>query len=268
MTSTTSRTVVKAALKVVRLDTLNTDTSYQRGIKPRHKRIIADFDENALGIPLIGEREDASLWIVDGLQRITALRKMDRKEARCEIFRSDGPEHEAEIFKFVNLNRTKLTVAEEFQALLTAGDALAWQIKETVESLGYKLLLNNHGRGKGVGDVPNAKNLICVNTLRRVSADAERGIEALGMCLRMADAAWPGDAMGINSSMIAGLSTLYKRLKGVIDEERLLPRLRTTTPYKIIYAANQQNISGGDKASSMADVLEKIYHRRLSKAKS
>jgi hypothetical protein len=70
--------VVKSALRVVKLSDLSVDQSYQREVKSGHKSIVSDFNEEALGVPLVGQRSDGSLWIVDGLQRVTALKKLGR----------------------------------------------------------------------------------------------------------------------------------------------------------------------------------------------
>src|SRR5688572_29909905 len=127
--SSLKKLVTKSALRTVDLDLLAVDSAYQRDVRHGHKKIIADFNDQALGIPLIGEREDSTLWIVDGLQRITALKALGKTKARVEVFASKGIEHEAEVFKLVNLNRTKLKPVEEFKALLAAHDKESWDIK-------------------------------------------------------------------------------------------------------------------------------------------
>jgi len=266
MAETTKRTVVKAALKVVRLDKLNVDSSYQREVKSGHKRIIAEFNEDALGIPLVGERSDGSLWIVDGQQRIAALRKLGHKEVRAEVFASDGPEHEATVFKLVNMRRIKLTPAEEFKALLGAHDPLAWQIKEMVESLGYKLALSR--KSSKTSGPAGAKMLSCVNTL--LSVAKHYGIDHIKFALTTADKAWPDDPKGVVNTIISGLSLFYHRRDKLIDEEKFLTRMQTTTPYKLQYAAAQVSVgsTGSGRCFAMAEVIDKLYDKRIVKRKS
>src|SRR5262249_39485041 len=96
---------VKAAVREGPLEMLKSDPTYQRDVKRGHKKIVADFNETALGVPLVGEREKGTLWIVDGLQRITALRKLNWTHVKAEVFASKGPEHEAEIYRIINGNR-------------------------------------------------------------------------------------------------------------------------------------------------------------------
>lgn len=256
------RTVVKAALKVVDLAGLQVDPSYQRDVKAKHKSIVAEFNEEALGIPLVGERGDGSRWIVDGLQRITALRKMGRKSVRAEVFASDGPEHEAAIFKLVNLNRTKLSPGEEFRALLAGQDKLAWAIKEAVEAEGYRIVLGRRGQKLGGDNTYAAKELTCINTL--VAVAKRSGTAPIRFALVAIRESWPGDRLGPYNMMIDGLSIFYSRHQGVVDMDRLIPRLRTVTPHKLIYAAQQVSLGGSGRSNAIADLIEKTYRKRLS----
>lgn len=256
--------VKKSALRVVALDDLKTDPSYQREVKGKHKKIVADFDETALGIPIVGERGDGSLWIVDGLQRATAVRKLGWRTIRAEVFASQGPEHEASIFKLVNMNRVKLTPMEEFKALLTAHDADVWAVKEAVEAAGFRV---GHRHGPGKNSL-NGKTIDCVNTLRRAARDC-KGVRVITDSLEVIKACWPDDPMAVNSRIIAGLAIWWARCEGVIDMERLVPRFRRTTPHKILYAAGQMATggAGGGSMNAVADFLERLYARRARREK-
>lgn len=259
--------VVKSALRVIRLDTepLNVDPSYQRDIKPRHKNIVAEFNEEAFGIPLIGERDDGSLYIVDGLQRITAKKILGHKELRAEVFHSDGPEHEAGVFKLVNMNRTKLSAGEEFRCLLTCHDEAAWEIQNAAESCGFKIVLGKSG--KGDSDEMKAKQLTCVNTLRQIQRDYST--DQLIFALQTIAQCWPADRLGTNSKVILGLAVWHNRYDGIVDNDRLVNRLSTTTPYRVLYTANQSYIGsgGGGIAFAVSDVIERLFRKRAAKTK-
>lgn len=250
--------VVKSALRVVKLADLSVDQSYQREVKTGHKSIVSDFNEEALGVPLVGQRSDGSLWVVDGLQRVTALKKLGRTTVRAEVFASKGGEHEAEVFRLVNLNRTKLTVQERFRALLASHDPMAWKVKEAVESCGYKLRLRG-GRQSG----GERSELTCISTLMFLST-LKGGMESIKFALLAAKEGWPGDLVGTHHLMVSGLAIFYGRHEGVVDLDRLYPRLRTITPQKVLYAAGQASISG-NKGHAVADVLEKVYRKRYGK---
>lgn len=165
---TDKRTVKGSALKVLYLDGIQTDPSYQRDVVAGHKKIIADFDPVAFGVPLVGEREDGTLWIVDGLQRITALRKMGKKTMRAEVFRSQGPEHEASVFRKVNKNRTGLKPLQLFQAALTEGNEEAWAVKNVAEEYGFKIPKTHSPSPANSSPENIAVTLSCVNAVQYI----------------------------------------------------------------------------------------------------
>ena len=258
MSNSVKRTVTKAALKILPIDKLQVDQAYQREVKPRHKKIASQFDEHALGIPVVGEREGATYWIVDGLQRITALKLLGKKEVRCEVFPSRGVEHEAEVFKKINLNRTKLSAAEEFRSLLAGQDKEAWAIKECIEKEGFTLVLS----GKSSIEESAWLNVVCINTLRTVYErnNGDFGLRAISFALKNGKACWPGDRLVVYNLMIAGLARFFILQKGIVDEERFQSRLKLVTPQKILFTAGQ--MVGNTKDNNVAEVLEKLYKRR------
>lgn len=242
-----------SALRVLKVEDIQTDPAYQRVVREGHKKIVAEFDKNAFGVPLVAQREDGTLWVVDGLQRLTALRKMEKKEVRAEVFKSSGPEHEANVFKIVNLNRTKLSSPEIFKAKLTSGDQSAWKLKETVEKCGYVIAYQSHSAGRA----QDAKYISAINSLERV---AERfGYEYITIILEITKEVWSEDKYGASSDIINGMAAFLHARKGVIDKNRLIVRLAKTTPAKIIYSGN---LGVGSRGNNIAEVLERIYRRR------
>lgn len=253
--NTMEKLVTKAALRIVQLVKIGTDSSYQREIKNKHKRIVADFNAEAFGIPVAGQREDGSLWIVDGLQRISALRKMGKTEVRIEVFASRGPEHEAEVFKVINMNRAKLTSAEEFRCLLTAHDPTAWAVKEVGEKCGFTL---QYKCGKKPGPT-SAMQLTCFTLLLDMAK--RYGTQHIAFTLDCIKASWPDDPLGVYNTVVGGLCIFSARHDGVADGERMIARMRTTTPQKVIYTT-QQMATGTSRHMIAADVFDKIYQKR------
>ncbi len=247
------------------LEDIQVDTSYQRPVKGGHKKIMADFNEDALGIPLVGEREDGTLWVVDGQQRLTALKKLNKKTVRAEVFNSKGPEHEAEIFKLVNLNRTKLTPGEMFKARLTSGDALAWSIKEVVEACGHVIATSSSGGGNSKYNT--SKYVAGVNTLLHMATTKGQGIEAIRFALKTVGAAWPEDRFGVNNNVLAALGNFYSKQKGEVDSERLVSRLQLTNPVKLLYKASSMS-TGNNKVHDLVDLIEEAYRKRRGKSQS
>lgn len=256
------RMVKDRRLRVVTLSTLHTDPTYQREVKPKHRKIIAEFDEDSLGLPLIGERSDGSLWIVDGQQRITALRKMGWVEVRADVFRSDGPVHEAQVFKRVNLDRTSLKPIEQFKSRLAAQDEVALNITAAVEAEGFKIGVPS-GRAS---EEYNGSCIGAVNTL--VSIYLKDGADPIRFALKVARMCWPNDRAAVSNKMLAGLAIFFERVEQTPDWERLTPRFQSVTVQRIVYAAGQATLGGtattggGGGDFAVADQLTKVYHKR------
>lgn len=256
--------VVNKALRIVDIDAVNFDRSYQRDLKRKHKVIAREFDEEALGLPLVAERADGTLWVVDGQQRIAALKLVGRGRFRAEVFASQGPEHEARVFKLVNLNRTRLSAQEEMKSLLASQDPEAVSIRQVVETCGYRLSLSKSGGGSKSDEVA-ARQLTCVGTLR-AAAKGAFGLQSIAFALRVAEQAWPGDRYGTNGAILGALTMFYKRRDGQVDRDRLVARLGKTTPKTIIYTAGQMALHGKRELAAV-EVIDRLYQKRVRVAK-
>lgn len=252
------------ALRVVDIADIGFDKSYQRVVVPKHKQIVTAFNPNALGVPLVAQRDDGSLWCVDGRQRITALGKLGKKTVRAEVFVSTGPEHEAEVFRLVNGGRTPLQPGELFRSKLTAGDASAWEIKRAVEAAGYKLILDRGRTGGGKG--PEAwKEVRAVRTLidiYKAAHDRENRGANITRALVACAKAWPGDGMAACADIIGGVGQFLGRVGDAADDDRLADRLGTTTPQKLLYTAS---LGIGGRIANVADVVARLYAKRAQK---
>jgi hypothetical protein len=249
-----------SALRVVDIADIKFDDSYQRGEVKGHKRIVAEFDEHALGVPLVGQREDGTLWCVDGRQRLTALKKLGKKTVRAEVFVSQGPEHEAQVFKLVNAGRTKLNPGELFKAKLTAGDKDAWAVKEAVEGAGFRLECSRPTRRNSEH---SWKYVTAFSTLERIYRMGGKSAERITRILIVVGEAWPGDMFATNSDILGGLGQFYaNRGDEMVDDQRLADRLRATTPTKIVYTAG---LGIGGRHANVAEVIARLYARRKQK---
>lgn len=258
----TKRTVSGSALKVIHLVDIKVDPSYQRDAVDRAwKKIMADFNPQALGVPVLGERDDGTLWVVDGLQRITALKKMNKKEVRAEVFASKGPEHEAEVFKLINKNRTGLKPLQMFHAMLTAQDKSAWDIKRIAEE--YDFIIPKHTKASPSGGTSNetrAKQLGSIVAVQKIYGWG--GEQALRFVLKVISQCWADDDQRTRDTIMFGLYRFWDRQEASVDIERLVPRLNTTTPAKIIYSANAM---AGDRSANASDIFLRLYRKRLKK---
>lgn len=233
--------VVNKALRIVKLANINFDESYQRGVRPHYQTIVAAFDVDALGVPLLGQREDNTLWCVDGRQRITALLKLGYTEVRADVFKSDGPAHEAAVFKMINGNRRPPRPGEMFKAMLTAEDQIALLVKHVADEHGFKITTT--GRSRSGDPVVRSDTLTCVNVCVRIAQQS--GGDALGFALGVIRAAWPGDPERTRAEVVGGLWQLWLRCQEravTVDQDKLARQLRAVTPAQLVGAAKGSSL--------------------------
>jgi hypothetical protein len=269
MATKAKRTVTESALRVLELDEIKVDPSYQR---PRSEHAVAKitkgFNPKAVGVPVVGERSDGTLWVVDGQQRIHAMREMkdkNRRWVRCEVFASSGPEHEAEIFRLINCNRTKLSAEQLYHASLTAGDETCWRLKKLLDEYGFTVPKVRRGKNESTTPATHAKRIRTVKFLSYVLSRGHKygGEDAVRFILEVVSKAWPDDPLKQKSEIIEGLYNFRQNRGGDVDLDRLVPRLNLTTPAKVIYSAG---MGIGSRAANAAEVFERLYRKRGPKS--
>jgi len=243
------------ALRVLDVSAIRVDETYQRGVRGKVKSIVAHFDPHALGVLTVGERPDGSLWVVDGLQRLTALKRLDIKTVRCDVFPSGGAAQEAAVFALLNRNRCALHPLEVFNSELASGSAAAVELKRIAEAHGF-IIPKRRVSGQRIAE-NQARELACVGTLLRAykSIGADGVSAVVGVLARL----WPGDPRRTQADILGGLWTWYSRRKGDADLARLVDRLNKTTPQRLLYTASQ-GIGGRD--ANVADTIERPYNSR------
>jgi hypothetical protein len=264
-----ARTVSDSALRVLDIETIKVGHRYQRQVSESAiEKIMKGYDPKALGIPVIGERDDGTLWVVDGQQRIAALKRMkdrDRRWVRCEVFASNGPEHEALIFKLINANRTKLTAEQLFHAALVSGDEQCHKLKRIMDEYGMQVMRGRPQTQMTPDAARDAKRVRTINFLLRVlgrSEQAHNGEPAVRFILNVLSRVWPDDAIKQRSEIVEGLFSFWTNNNGLVDLDRLLPRLASTTPTKLVYSAT---LGVGSRGQNVADVLQRVYRKKVAR---
>jgi hypothetical protein len=124
------------------IEDLKIDRSYQRS-EVSHKNTLdmaRDFNWDAFGSIVVGARNDGSMWVADGQQRVLAARhRQDVFSVPARIFKSSGPKHEAEVFIALNSKRRKVSSVDKFRALVMAGVKPYTDIDEWLTSVGLSV---------------------------------------------------------------------------------------------------------------------------------
>jgi ParB-like chromosome segregation protein Spo0J len=257
--------ILKTENKKIGVDELNISEAYQRTIVPgRVNRIAKNLDQDAFGSLTVGQRRDGSYWVVDGMQRLTAARKLGIVMVPCDVFDSDGQEHEARVFRLKNKERTNVSSMSLFKAQLTEGDEQTLAIAAVVKQAGLKLGLQDNST--------KWPYIRAVKALERSFQRVDR--EGLLAALEIICEAWPGEDGALQGDMIEGVCWFVKK-REQFDRKRLVDRLSKKSITSVLRAADANHKLAKDRDSSsygrsMAtyDAIDLIYSKGLRRAKA
>lgn len=258
--------LLKTENRKIAVEELNISDAYQRTIVPaRVNRIAKNLDQDAFGSLTVGQRRDGSYWVVDGMQRLTAARKLGIGMVPCDVFESDGQEHEARVFRLKNRERTNVSSVALFRAQLTEGDEQSLEIDRVIRNAGLKLALKEESSGW-----PYVKAVKALErSFQRVGSDG------IARALAIIIEAWPGETNALQGDMIEGMCWFLKKHDG-FDESRLVEKLKTKSVTSVIRAADATFKLERDRHASSqygrslatCDAIAFIYNRGLRKKKA
>jgi hypothetical protein len=233
--------LLKTDNRKLRTCDLQVASAYQRTIVAAQVRRIAKaLDPDAFGSLTVGERADGSLWVVDGLQRLTAARQLVIEAVPCDVFSSTGPEHEARVFRLKNKHRTNVSALALFRAQLTEGDPQSVEIARVIRDAGLRLVLSEGGKNSW----PDVK---AVRSVER--AYSRVGADGLAAVFRILSESWAGERDALQGDMIEGMSVFVKR-HPEFKESRLVDKLRTRSVAGVLRAADATYKLARDRDSS------------------
>jgi len=243
------------------VDVLNVAKPYQRTVIPQQvNRMARRFDDDAFGSLLVGRRADSTMWVVDGLQRLSAAKKIGRTKVPCRIFESRGQQHEAAVFRLVNAERSRCSPLVIFHAAMAEGDDGAAAITACVQSFGLKIA-PVHGRG---GSWPWIK---CIRSVEKCFGRG--GVQHLHDTLDVLCNCWGGDDDALRGDILDGMSLFLHKCDGA-DKVRLVKQLRTKRVSDVLqFAAGVRKlISSSTRPMAIAHGLLRFYNAGLREKKT
>lgn len=236
----------------VMIEDLEVD-SYQRPIVEMVvRKITSDFDPQALGGIIVNRRQDGRMFIVDGQQRVEALKRMGHQMADVLLLDGLTVEQEARLFTKLNGNRKSVEAIELFKARLSYGDPIAVEIAAIAERYGYKIQ-------KGYGATANG--IAAVRALEIVHKAG--GADLLDRTLGILRAAWDDEPEAVHRYTIAGMGAFLRRYDGLVDTARLISRLRSKAPSVILRKASAEMAYGKGLDLAFAMEVASLYNWKL-----
>lgn len=257
--------LLKTENRKIDVDQLNISDAYQRTIVPgRVNRIAKNLDQDAFGSLTVGQRRDGTYWVVDGMQRLTAARRLGIAMVPCDVFESEGQEHEARVFRLKNRERTNVSSVSLFRAQLTEGDRQSLAIAKIVSDAGLKLALREESSGWPY-----------VRAVKALERSYQRvGGNGLSLALEIINECWPGESGAVQGDMIEGVCWFIKKNQS-FNRKRLCEKLKSKSVSSVIRAADANFKLEKDRANSQygrsqatCDAITLIYNRGLRKARA
>lgn len=258
--------ILKTENRKIAVESLQIADSYQRTVvASRVNRIAKNLDSDAFGSLTVGERRDGTLWVVDGMQRLTAARKLGITSVPCDVFKSEGPEHEARVFRLKNKERTGVSATSLFRAQLVEKDEQSVDIDTIVRKAGLRMRFENGPHGW-----PFVKAVVALEqSYGRVGADG------LAQVLSIICVAWSGESDALRGDIIGGLAHFLKRNPSA-DIDRLVDRLSKKSVVAVMRAADatfklerdrDRSSSSSSKAICTCLAIEGLYFKGMRKRK-
>lgn len=247
----------KPDTRMVDVDSLNVSEEYQREmIIPHVNEMERNFDAEAFGLPLAGERDDGSLWLVDGFQRVSMARKLGIKRVPCEVVKSRGVEHEAALFR-KRAKRRNLSACQLFKALVAEGNDEAKQILAVVNDVGLNVA--------GMAQVKRGGSIGCIKSCR--DAFKLGGADHLSLVLTTLKRAWGGGhENAYHQAMVGGLSLFLFRYHGEVDVRRLTSKMASQSPAHVLGQAQPFKLMhGGSRDKAVGHAFKAYYDIGLRK---
>ncbi len=123
------------------------DYRYQRPTdEKRVDTIAANYDPLRVGVPVLSQRSDGSLWYIDGAHRGAAIVKAGQGETPilCLVHEGLTIEEEAGWFVILNGDRVAVDVMSKYRARLIKKEPVAVEIHNIAKSKGLAIGFN-HG---------------------------------------------------------------------------------------------------------------------------
>jgi hypothetical protein len=250
---------MKAVERHLPVDPLKVDFAYQRPLnRAKVREIVAEFKPSSLGTIHVSQRDDGSMWIVDGQTRVAAVQTKftTPQTCRCLVYTGLSLAEEAELFYQLNSGK-QVTQVYRFRARVLAGEAVASDIVA---------IAGKHGLSVGKGN-----GLACVRALETIYKGLGKGSRVgpqnLDYVLGIAVAAY-GHGNMPDSQVLMGVALLTERYWGAVDDARLVKKIANYPGGHagLLGAARGRSPSSGGRIfTAVAEILLERYNAGLLK---
>ncbi len=213
-------------LTYLRADELHVDHGYQRPLQPTHiAGMVKTFDPLLFGVLVIAQRTDGTYWILDGQQRVEALKRLGKGDmlVPCEVMTGLSWGDEARIYNLRNKNRKAQTPQQDFKGALAWGSPTEVAISRIVRASGFQLNLEQGSLSDG--------RIVAVADLRAIYTQRRDG--TLIEVLDLIRATW-GTNTGPHAQILVGLALFVGTYRERYKAKRFVTALGRVSPDQLL----------------------------------
>ena len=198
----------------VALDDLKIDPQAQRTLNERRAQKIADgLERPAIGTIIVSERKDGQLYVIDGQHRKRALELEGYETVEAEVHKGLTKADEAKLFLLKNRESSKPNPIDQYKIGVTGG---------LPQYVAIEKVLKKHNLAVGTSSANRIGSAAAlVRIMERYDA------EVFERVITVAEEAWGRTQATWNGMLLSGLGRLLGKHPGIVDDERLVKKLRT-----------------------------------------
>ena len=193
--------------------------------------------------------------IIDGQHRAVAARILGLKDVMCAVIHNLTYAQEADLYVKHNArtSRKNLQTYDLIKGLYEADDPMVRGMYGAAKAYGF-LISNQVGQNK----IPSVSAVMGI--LKR------EGSGNLSTTFHVLRDAWDGDKDSLKGNIIEGVSALLSKYADQVDPSRLVIKLKSVVPSKILAEADVDP-NGGQKRIRVARQMLKYYNKNLEPSK-
>ncbi len=216
------------SIRTLSTSQLTSGLPYQRTVKQRRvDEIVREWNDRKL-TPVVVSFRDGKFNVVDGQNRIAAMRKMAGGGdviVPCIVHTGMTYEEEADMYAKLDTDKAPLTPRQHTKALVEAGtDAKITEVKRLAEEVGFTWALTEP-TGEPFEIAP-IRTLI--NTYQLL------GGEGFTRMLSLLAGAWQGTPNSLKASILSGMALFIKTYETELHDRAFIRRMSLVSPDEII----------------------------------
>lgn len=255
------------SVEMLPVEQLIIDHTYQRPMdESRVRQMSANWNWLGCGTLAVSLRTDTNgkntYSVIDGQQRLAAIKEQGFKEAPCRIYVDLTQTQEAELFELLNKNK-KPGFNDLFKSRLMRGEQVAHAIELACKQVGYSLDVDKRHHG------PQAKDThYWIQTMPELERIYKRGgVMLIIDTLKLIRDLYAPDFIEQQQMALAGCSLFVQRYLSKCKRSELISKVKKEGQFKICQKAFQwlavhgNSGSTGGRATAYSEVLLTIYNQ-------